>query len=406
MSNTLLTPLVITRECLRVLHAESSFLRTINREYDDRFAKPGAKIGSVLNIRKPARYTVTTGAALSTQDSTDTFVALTVSTQKHVDLAFTSVESTMSLDDVSERYIVPAMSVLVANVEADAMLNLYKTVFNQVGSATSPFNSTRPMAQARKRLNDQLAPMDNSRSLLLNTDSQVEIMDAIKNQFNPTGAISDIYEKGMLTKIMGLKLYEDTLLPVHTPGTLGGTPLINGATASGATSIVTDGWSAAATMKKGDVFTLAGVYGVHPETRQAYGYLQQFVATADATADGSGNMTIAIYPAIVTSGGFQTVNAVPADNAAITNYSAGTTPYGINLAYHKDAFTFATADLIDVSAMGAKCARESLDGISLRYVEQYVIGTDVAATRIDILYGQTAMYPELSCRVGNQQSTS
>lgn len=401
MANTLLTPSMITKENLRVLHQGLNFVSKVNRQYDDRFAVSGAKIGTTLNIRKPARYTVSTGASLSTQDSTDTQVALAVTTQKHVDITFSSAELTMSVDSFSERYIKPAMSVLAASIEADA-LSMYKQVYQQAGSVSSPITGIRPFLLAQKYMKNSLTPDDGYRNVILNTDTNVEMVDGLKGLFNSTAEIGRQYEEGLIGKNAGYKYYENTLIPAHTPGAQGGTPLVNGATQTGS-SLVTDGWSNSITgvLKEGDIITLAGVYAVHPETKQSFGYLQQFVVTADANSNGSGQATLSISPEIVTSGAFQNVSGSPADNAAITVIGTASTAYGINLAFHKDAFTFATADLEDMSQYGAWGAREVFEGISLRTVSQYLISSDTRPTRIDVLYGYKSLYPQLAARVAN-----
>lgn len=405
-NNTLLTPQIITKECLMILHQKLNFVSKVDRQYDDRFAVSGAKIGTTLNIRKPARYTVSTGAALSVQNSVDTQVPLTVNTQKHVDIEFSSAELTMSVDYMKERYLEPAMAQLAASIEADALATLYKTVYQQAGSPTAPAASLTPFLAARKYMNNSLTPMDGKRSVIMNTDTNVTMVDALKGLFNSQEQISKQYEDGLLGRTAGFAFYENTLLPVHTTGTYGGTPLVNGGTQTGS-SLVTDGWTpTTTTLNVGDIFTINGVYGVHPETRQPFGYLQQFTVTAVTTTDGSGNSTIQISPAIITSGAFQTVNASPADNAPINMVSTSTSQYGVNLAFHKNAFTFATADLEDVSQYGAWGAREVYDGISMRIAKQYAIGTDTVPCRIDVLYGMAALYPQLASRVANQISAS
>lgn len=405
MANTLLTPLMITREALRVLHQKLNFVARVERQYDDRFAQRGAKIGTTLNIRKPPRYTTSTGPNLSIQDSTETYVPLTVNTQRHVDLSFSSVELTMQIDDFSKRFIEPAMTQLAASIENDA-LSMYKDIWSQVGSPTAPTNALRPFLQAKKRMDDNLTPANDERHIILNTDSEVEVVDALKGLFQSSERIREQYEGGTMGLAAGFEWQQNTLLPNQITGTLGGTPLVNGATQTGS-SLVTDGWTAGQTvLKKGDIFTIQGIYGVHRETRQPFGYLQQFVATADVTADGSGNATIPISPAITTTGPFQTVSVSPADNAPITPAGVASTAYGVNLAFHKEAFTFATADLEDVSAYGAWGARAVQDGISMRLARQYAIGTDTVPTRIDVLYGFATLYPELACRVANIPSAS
>lgn len=405
MANTLLTPQIITRKALAILHQKLNFVSKVNRQYDDRFAVSGAKIGTTLNIRKPPRYTVSTGAALAIQDSVDTQVPLTVNTQKHVDISFSSVELTMQVDDFADRYLEPAMAQLAASIENDALAGLYKTVYQQAGSPTAPAASLTPFLSAKKYMTNSLTPAG-KKNMILNTDTTVTMVDALKGLFQSSDKIAEQYEDGMLGRTSGFDFYENTLLPVHTTGTYGGTPLVSGGGQTGS-SLVTDGWTpTTTTLNVGDVFTINGVYGVHPETRQSLGYLQQFTVTAVTTTDGSGNSTIGISPAIVPSGQFQTVSNSPADNAPITMFSASTSQFGVNLGFHKNAFTFATADLEDVSQYGAWGAREVYDGISLRVARQYAIGSDTVPCRIDVLYGYAALYPQLAARVANQIASS
>src|ERR1700755_2720063 len=187
MSNTLLTPADVTREALRVLHQKLNFVGTITREYDDSFARQGAKVGDTLKVRLPTQYTVRTGATLAAQDTIESSVDLKVQTQKGVDLNFTSVDLTMNLDDFSERILEPAMSVLAANIEAHAM-NMYKDVYNQVDNQTLPATFTKVL-QGRKILVDNLAPL-NGRTCNLNTQDNVDMVDGLKGLFNDKATIS------------------------------------------------------------------------------------------------------------------------------------------------------------------------------------------------------------------------
>jgi hypothetical protein len=199
----------------------------------------------------------------------------------------------------------------------------------------------------------------------------------------------------------GFDFMENTLCPAHTPGTKAGTPLVNGAGQSGA-GLITDGWTAStAALKQGDVFTVAGVFRVHPETKASTGILQQFVATANGTADGSGNLTVQISPAIVTSGAAQNVSGSPADNVAISVSGTGSTAYGISMAYQKGAFAFATADMMLPRGVDF-AAREVFDGVSMRIVRQYDITGDKFPCRLDVLYGFKTIRPQLACRLANR----
>lgn len=392
MPNAILTPTMVTREALRVLHQKLNFVGNIVRDYDDSFAQKGAKIGDTIKVRLPNQYTVRTGAALSAQDTTESSVSLQIGTQKGVDLNFTSAELTLSLDDFSQRILEPAMSVLAANIEADALsmaLDVYQSV-NNIGSAIS----LNKVLMGRKALNDALAPMDNQRTCLLNTQDNVDLIDSLKGLFQDSEAIKKQYKEGIMGRTAGLDFYENTLLANQTTGTAASatTYTVNGANQTGSGVVVATG---ATTFKKGDVVTFAGCNRVHPETKADTGVLQQFVITADH-AGGAG--TLQISPAIVTSGGYQNVSASPTNGGAVVKVGGASAIYKPSLVFHKEAFAFATADLILPSGVDF-AAREVMDGISIRTVRQYDINNDKFPTRLDVAYGYKTLRAQLAARI-------
>jgi hypothetical protein len=396
MANTILTPTAVTREALRILHQKLNFIGSINRQYDSSFAKDGAKIGTDLKIRLPNEYTVRTGANLSTQATSEISTTLSVATQKGVDTTFSTSELTLSLQDFSERILEPAMTVLAANIEADA-LNMVKDVYQAVNNIGSAITLNKVLT-ARKLLTDALAPQS-SRSLLLNTQDNLDLVDGLKGLFQDSSTIAKQYREGMVGSTAGFgDIYENTLLASQTTGTAlsATTYTVNGAVTTNGSTTVTVAVGAT-TFKQGDVFTVAGCNRVHPETKVDTGVLQQFVVTADYVG-GAGNLSFA--PAIYTSGGRQNVTAggMPTGNA-ITKVGGASAVYKPSLAYHKDAFTFVTADLEDVSKYGAWGAREVMDGVSMRIARQYAIGTDTIPCRIDVLYGYKTIRAQLAARI-------
>lgn len=392
MPNAILTPSMVTRECLRVLHQKLNFIGNIVRDYDDSFAKKGAKIGDTLKIRLPNQYVVRTGAALSAQDTTESSVSLQVATQKGVDLNFSSAELTLSLDDFSERIIEPAMSVLAASMEADA-LSMALDVYNNVNNIGSALN-LRQALLGRKVLNDSLAPMDNQRSFLLNTQDNVDLVDALKGLFQDSAAIKEQYKEGKMGRTSGFDFYENTLLGSQQTGTAASatTYTVNGANQTGSGVVVATG---ATTFKKGDIVTFAGCNRVHPETKQDTGVLQSFVVTADY-AGGAG--TLAVSPAIVVSGGAQNVSASPTNGGAVVKVGGASAIYKPSLAFHKEAFAFGTVDL--VMPQGVHFAgREVMDGISMRIVQQYDVNSDKFPCRLDVMYGYKTLRAQLAARI-------
>lgn len=396
MTQSILTPTAVTREALRVLHQKLNFIGNITRSYDDSFAKSGAKIGDSLKVRLPNEYVVRSGATLSTQETQESSVTLQVATQKGVDLSFSSAELTLSLDDFSERILDPAMSVLAANIEADA-LSMYKDVYNLVDQDATAL-TWNTILNGRKTLVDNLAPMDGNVTTLLSTGSNVKLVDALKGLFQDQDAVAKQYREGKMGKGAGMTFYENTLLTSHTTGTAAKTTgyTVNGAiTANGSTAVVVQ--TGTTTFKKGDVFTVAGCYRVHPETKASTAVLQQFVVTADYTG-GAGSVSFS--PAVYTSGGRQNVVAAGmANSAAIVKVGAGASELlNGDLVFHKNAFAFATADLLLPGGVDF-AAREVMDGISMRAVRAYDINNDLFPTRLDVMYGYKTLRAQLAARL-------
>jgi hypothetical protein len=408
MANSILTPDKILVKALDVLHAKLNFCGNINRSYDSQFAQTGGKIGSTLRIRKPEKFVVTDGATMQVQSSVEQSTALTVATQKHVALSFTSQELTMSLDDFTERKILPAMSVLASAIEADA-LTMALDIYNATGTTGTTPATLLPYLQAKAKLNQYLAPMDNRRRALIDSVTSTGLVNGLQALQNDIKELSRQYKEGEMGRAAGLSWAENDLLPVLTNGTRTGSITVDGAAPTGAT-IALKALGSGTTIAKGEIFTIAGYYAVHPETKQAYSHLQQFVCTEDTTATSTTIAALPISPAIVTSGAYQNVSGAPGSDAVVILQGGATmggvaaaagasTSYGQTLVYHPDAFAMVTADLEDMSQYGAWGSRKVLDGISMRIWRQGDIVNDTVPTRIDVLYGFSTTRPELACRV-------
>lgn len=406
MTQTILTPTAVTREAGRILHQKLNFIGNINRQYDASYAVEGAKIGSDLKIRLPNEYTVRTGKALSAQETSETSTTMTVATQKGVDLNFSSAELTLSLDDFSARILEPAMSVLAANIESDA-LSMYKQVNKEVSDVGAAI-TYGDVLESGKKLTDSLAPQD-GRTLLLTTQNQLDLVTGTAALYNDRTKVSDQYRKGLVgNDFFGFdKVFQNTMMPLHTTGTDDGTgdyltDIAAGEADGSAGAINID--TGAGSFIVGDVIMIESLYAVHPETKVSTGKLMQFVVTATATP-GAGGGSLSIYPNIVTSGARQNCTGL-ADGKKIyklesdeTTAIGASADYYVGLAFHKDAFAFATADLVMPKGVDF-AAREVMDGVSIRIVRQYDINNDNLPCRLDILYGYKAIRPELACRLG------
>jgi hypothetical protein len=402
MANTLLSPTIIAKEALFQLSNNLVMGRNVVRTYKNEFVK----IGDTVTIRKPVKFRTKDGATLDSVNVVERSLTQQIDKRKHVAWPFTSQELTLNIDMFSERYVKPAMIALSNIMDEDGCAK-YKDIYNLVGTPGTTPSTLRVLSDARTRLNKEAVPME-MRHCVLDPDAEGAFLTGdLKGLFSQQ-IISDVIERGKLGGYLGFDFDMDQNIQTHTTGafTSGATPLMNGATAEGATSIVTDGWDAGNnTVKQGDVFTIANVYAVNPVSGVSTGELRQFVATADATSAG-GAMTISVSPAIYSSAAgednlpYQTVDAVPANDAALTFVGTESTNYNQNMAFHTNAFSLVTVPLVvpDSVSWGAMEA-DPQTGLAIRVLKDYDVTNDQEYIRFDIMYGWKTIYPELACRI-------
>ena len=400
MSNSILTIDMITRKALEILENNLVLTRNVNRQYDDSFAVEGAKIGSTLRIRLPDRALVTDGAALQVQDDNEQFTTLTVASQKHIGVNFTSAELTMQLDDFAERVLKPRISQLASSIDAD-VANAYKTIGNTVGTPGTTPSTSLVLLQAQQKLNENAAVMS-PRYATVNPAANAGLVEGMKGLFNPTDTISKQFKNGMMgTGVLGFdEINMSQSIKQHTTGSrvATGNSVTTTVASQGASSIALTIGSGL-TIKAGDVFTIASVFAVNPQTRQTTGSLQQFVVTADVTVSSTTTATLTIQPPIYTAtNALATVDSFPAASAVLTFLGGSATAYPQNLIYHKDAITLATADLLLPQGVDM-ASRQVHNGISLRIVRQYDINNDRMPCRVDVLYGFNTIRPPMACRI-------
>ena len=398
MSNSILTIDMITRKALEILENNLVITRNVNRQYDDSFAVEGAKIGSTLRIRLPDRALVTDGAALQVQDDNEQFTTLTVASQKHIGVNFTSAELTMQLDDFAERVLKPRISQLASSIDAD-VANAYKSIGNTVGTPGTTPSTSLVLLQAQQKLNENAAVM-NPRYATVNPAANAGLVEGMKGLFNPTDTISKQFKNGMMgTGVLGYdEINMSQSIKQHMTGSrvATGNSVTTTVSSEGAASIALTVGSGL-TVKQGDVFTVGSCFAVNPQTRESTGSLFQFVALADATATGTA-IVVTVAPIYTSANALATVDSFPASGAAVVFVGAASSQYAQNLVYHKDAITFATADLLLPQGVDM-AARAVHNGISLRVVRQYDINNDRMPCRIDVLYGFSTIRPQMGCRI-------
>ena len=422
MANTLLTISKITNEALMVLENELTFSSEVDRNYDDQFAVVGAKIGATVNVRRPGRFIGTTGPALNVEDLNETSVPVTLSTQFHVDTQFTTQDLALSLDMFSDRILKPAVAAIANKIDFDGTTTAALNTANIVGTAGTPPTSLLTYLNAQAFLDSEGAPRDGRRSCIVEPFTSASIVDSLKGLFNPTSSISAQYTKGLMGRDSGGMNWKlDQNIVSQTFGNFSTNTVTASVNTTTATGFLTSGWASQSTitltaantgtinLNAGDTFTIAGVYAVNPQNRQAYGTnkLRSFVVKSAVSVASGSSVSVTVSPAVITAGQFQNVSVpTTSSTAAVAFFASQYNASGNgqvspqNIVMHKNAYTMAMADLeLPEGVHFAGRASDKEIGLSMRVVRQYTINNDSIPTRVDVLYGWAPLYPELACRV-------
>lgn len=415
MANNTLTADVIAKIALPILENELGVINKMYRAHEEEFSSTvnGYKKGDTISIRRPADFTIRSGATASSQDVIEGKTTLTIDQQCGVDFQFSSTDLTLKVEDMASRIVKPAMSVIANYMASDVLTQMYRGAYNVVGAWGNQVNSFADWVKVPERLDEMSVP-PSERSAIMCPNDFYGLVGAQTGLFAPA-LVSSAYTSGDLGNLAGISTMMSQVVPAHTVGPMGGTPLVNGAsqnvtydTAKNAwtQSLITDGWtaSAASRVKAGDVFTLyaAGTSGakikmVNAKTKAATDIDQQFVVTADGSSDGSGNLTLTISPPIITSGPHQTVNAAPANDAGLVFAGTASMAYRQNLAFHKNAMALAIVPM-EMPAAAYGGSRQSYKNISVRLIPSYDATNDISKWRMDVLYGRRLIDPRQALR--------
>jgi hypothetical protein len=383
---------VISKESLFILENNLVMAGKVNRKFENQFVK----IGTTLTIRKPNKFIVSKGPALNVQDINEPSTSVTINQQAHVDFQFTTQDLTLVIEEFSERYIKPAMAEIANTVDYDTMSN-WTAIYNKVGTPGTIPSTFASLAAVGQRMDEMACPQD-GRVLVLGPAAYWSLANGLIGVY--VQSVAQPALKGFLANIANFEIYQDQNVQSETLPAYSGTPTVNGAGQTGS-SLVTQAWGNSLTVAvPGTVFTIAGVHSINPRSRQSTGVLQPFTVTSNATSNGSGASTMAITPAIVTSGPYQTVDASPANSAAINVIGSASTAYAQNIAFVKDTFGLVMVPL-EIPQGVDFAARSTYKNLSLRILRQYDINNDVLPCRADVLYGSATYYPETGVRLTN-----
>lgn len=400
MSNTILTSSLIAKETLAVIENNCAFGGMVNRNYEtaqSQSMSSGYEPGATLNIRKPSRYTYRSGRVAVPQASVDSTIPLTLS-QGGADINFNLFERTLQITDQRiQKKINAAAATIVNEIDRVGLLLAKSAVYNCLNPAgalpATQAEAVGAITAINRRLDEMGAPRDNMRGLIMSPGFNASAVSGFAGLFNGQAKLGRQFDSGLMVDSLGLSYAMDQNVALHTNGAATATN-INGAGQTGSTITVIA--VAGGTLATGTVITLPGVYAVNPQTRVSTGVLADFVVTADAVATAT---SISISPAIVTSGAYQNVTASPTTGQPYVIKGAASTAYNCNVGFHEDAFTLAMVPMATPpDGTGARVEQISHNGYTIKVTDFYDGTNDNVITRLDVLFGWAATYPELACK--------
>jgi hypothetical protein len=404
-ANEILTDDVLAKEALMLVENNLSITRRIARRYEKKFGQDGNKIGDSLNIRLPVRWEGREGELMNPEGAQERSVAMKIDRLIGQDLEFSNVDLTLKIDMFKERYLDTACA-SIANRIDKAVCEQYKNVPNATGTPGTVPVALDSYFDASVLLSNYGVPAG-KRTIVLSPRMEATIVNALKGLFQAAKAIADQYDTGGMGHVIGFDWEMDQNVTTHAVGALGGTPLVNGAGQTGST-IITNGWTAAAAprLKQGDVVTFAATDGLNPQNREDTADLRMFAVTADTSSDGSGNLTIPIFPSLTIAGPYRNASGAPAANAIVKIFGSATAYAALNtkqgLAFHKEWMqaAFVDLDLPKNMEMAARAKSDKL-GISIRIIKGYDIRTNQQLCRLDVLFGLKQTYEDFCCRIAS-----
>jgi hypothetical protein len=414
MANNFENTALVTKLAVKEFINAMQLLGKVDRQWDKSLQSKTKD--ATIDIRRPVMFSTTSGATFSSQGIQEAVVSLTLDKHEHVGFTITQKDLKLDVDEMTTRYIRPAMIALAQKVESDIAAE-YVNIGNFVGTPGQTPSTFLDVGAAKTVLDELGVPDEGTTCAFFTPQASLQLSNGLRGVF-PQEIAKKAIEKAAIGDYAGAMLYKNQSLKVHTVGVATGSPLVNGAaqnvTYETATSgkgwsqsLITDGWTNSTTgiLKAGDVITITNADGtpvnrVNRRTGEDTGSLQTFTVLANVNSGAStGPATLTISPPIITSGAYKTVSVAPSDDAVISVVSgASGAKHPQNLMFHPNAITVGMAPF-DVPTSGADSSMQSYDGVSIAAVRQFDIDEYETKFRFDILYGIKVQNPDFAVRI-------
>lgn len=394
MANTFINSTLLSKEAAVEFELNNTFLSTANRKFDGLFTDQTYDAGDTVNLRLDNQYLVKRGDTVTSGDVVESSLPLTLQQLYSVPVEYSTVDLSTKLraNTWMDRVFRPAVRNLCSEVNKDIAALAETQTYIHAGTPGTAVATFAAIDQLGARLLERGVMPNQDWYCTLNPSDASSLKSALQNSFNTT-LNTEISLRSQLGRLSYFDMYTDQSIAVHTPDTTSiGTPVVNGAVSSG--SIINmSGLTPSTTgiVKAGDVISIAGVQSVNRVTRQSTGQDMQFVVTADANSDVSGDIEVHVSPAIISDTANprrNVTNAVP-NAAAITfnGTNAARAAHKVNLAYTASALNVVTPPLAPLDAPESSVFKDTKSGLSLRVSKTSEVLNNKNILRIDLLTG-------------------
>jgi hypothetical protein len=409
-TNAFLPPKVFANAGLKLLKNSLVISKLVDSEGVDKVFQPG--IGGTVYVKRPPEFIVRRGATATPQNVIEGEVAVNINIQSGVDVQFTSVEETLNVDKLLQSKVLAASMATMAS-DIDGVVMAQTLGFNNwVGTPGTTMSSPTSLFAAAQRLDENAIPVDGRDGVLTPGDTYGVAGSLLSNAAQQGSIAGNALEKAKVPVIGNVDWYMTQTVPGLTTGTrtTSAAAQINGAAQNVAYTAVKSSMQQTlvlktigngATVVAGEVFTIAAVNDVNPRNKTSQGRPKQFTVVTGGTADGSGNLTITIFPAIISdnTSPYQNVDAAPANSANVTWLGAASTTYRAGAAFHKTAIKLVSAKLVMPYSGESDYATDPETGLTVRYWRYSDGANDLHNHRWDVLFNAVNTDPRLGTRV-------
>jgi hypothetical protein len=416
MANSMLSPKVYANTFLKLMKNNLVAAKLVSGEFKDIVVKPisntGQRNGTTVYVKRPPEFTVRDGAVASVQDVVEGEIALTIDKQKGIDVEFTSMEETLSVDSLLKSKIMGSAAAKLANqIDMDIHAET-KKFYSWVGTPGTAITTYAGLTKAMERADIQAIETSGRVGFLHPTDAWGMIggLSALQQD----KIVGDALTSAKLPILGGVDWYATQNAGTVTTGTKTGGAIDGASQNVTYASVASGNWTqslivktlgSSKTLAIGDSFTIANVYMANPMSKVSTGVLQQFVVTATKTTTTGNTETITVSPPIITSGAFQTVvctgtdTTAPDDSATITWLGTLGTTYRFGTLFRPEAIALASAKLIMPYSGEADYSTDPDTGLTVRYWRSSDSTNDTHLHRFDVVYGVKNVDPRRGVRV-------